>query len=81
MKYYVQFQEFGANIGRPMDHPSEADFEADDGGDPERWRLRKYSSFAGPAQLAELFRQGEIPFVYILGSGFLRHQYCRRKRR
>ena len=32
MKYYVQFQEFGANIGRPMDRPSEADFEADDGG-------------------------------------------------
>ncbi|MBD9640751.1 hypothetical protein IB277_31120 [Ensifer sp. ENS07] len=32
MKYYVQFQEFNPKNGRPIDHPSEADFEATDSG-------------------------------------------------
>lgn len=31
MKYYVNFQQMGAN-GRPIDHPSSADFETDDSG-------------------------------------------------
>lgn len=31
MKYYVTFQEMGKN-GRPIDHPSTADFETDDSG-------------------------------------------------
>ncbi|MBY3228557.1 MULTISPECIES: hypothetical protein [Rhizobium] len=29
MKYYVTFQEFGKEHGRPIDHPSTADFESD----------------------------------------------------
>ena len=32
MKYYVQFQEFSPRNNRPIDHPSEADFETDDSG-------------------------------------------------
>lgn len=32
MKYYVQFQEFGKRHQRPIDHPSEADFETDNSG-------------------------------------------------
>lgn len=29
MKYYVTFQEFNKNNGRPIDHSSTADFETD----------------------------------------------------
>ncbi|MBY5374214.1 hypothetical protein [Rhizobium leguminosarum] len=29
MKYYVTFQEMGAQHGRPIDHQSSADFESD----------------------------------------------------
>lgn len=29
MKYYVTFQEMGTQHGRPIDHPSTADFESD----------------------------------------------------
>lgn len=28
MKYYISFQEYAANIERPIDHPSTADYEA-----------------------------------------------------
>jgi len=31
MKYYVTFQQMGP-VGRPIDHPSTADFETDDSG-------------------------------------------------
>lgn len=29
MKYYVTFQEFSKQTGRPIDHPSASDFETD----------------------------------------------------
>ncbi|MCX5578969.1 hypothetical protein [Kaistia terrae] len=32
MKIYVQFQEFSAKTGRPIDHPSVSDFETTDAG-------------------------------------------------